>query len=256
MGSGAPDDVGNPTLMSVSGLRPKCQTPGTGQPGGMENDHPAPILARRCHRSRTHRRSRWRAGDSVGLLQSSGQLRHQPLSDEVDRALVVPGAVDVAPKPAVERSIVQRGHAAALVAGHFGKEGHVVHAAEDTAIGGLGNDQLLAPHVTERFRRKLSSLQLPLDEHRDELSGRSELADSNIWFEDAEQRRGISKEKTLAAIEDEQVGVPVVVSGFARRHLRGSEDVEELLGAAKDHRANSMRVAVTETTSWLRTASP
>ena len=34
-------------------------------------------------------------------------LLHQPPSDEVDRALVVPGAVDVAPKLAVERPVVQ-----------------------------------------------------------------------------------------------------------------------------------------------------
>jgi hypothetical protein len=39
----------------------------------------------------------------------NGSLRHQPLSDEVDGALVVPGAVDVdvAPKLAVERPVTQ-----------------------------------------------------------------------------------------------------------------------------------------------------
>ena len=48
------------------------------------------------------------------------------------------------------------------------------------------------------------------------------------------------KEKALAAIEDEQVGVPIVLTGFGGRELRGLEDVEELLGAAKDHGANAM----------------
>ena len=101
-------------------------------------------------------------------------LRHQPLSGEVDGALVVPGAVDVAPKLAVEHSIVQRDEAAALVNSHLGEEGHVVHAAEDAAIGGLGDGQLLAPQVTERVRRKLLLAQLSLDERRDELACRSD----------------------------------------------------------------------------------
>ena len=91
-------------------------------------------------------------------------LPRQPLPHEIDRTLVVPSTVDVAPEPAVECAIVQPSQPTALANGQFADEGHVVHATEHAAISGLCDDQGLAPQIAEGARRTTLLSQVTADQ--------------------------------------------------------------------------------------------
>jgi hypothetical protein len=77
---------------------------------------------------------------SAGCARRALRGRLRLPGGEFDGLLVVAGAEDVAPEPVVEVADVEAGEPAGPVGAVLAHERHVVHAAEDDAAGGLGEE--------------------------------------------------------------------------------------------------------------------
>lgn len=166
------------------------------------------------------------------------RLSGDPLQDEVDWPLVVPGAVDVPAQVAVERCNVRAGQASGTSDRVFAEVGHVVHAAEHAAIRSLGDRKLLGSKIAEGANGKPLNEELPLDQPGDEVVRRAQVGRPDVGLEDREQGVGVGEQQTFAPVEDEEVSVPVAAIGLLRRQLLWADHVEQLLRAPKHHPAD------------------
>lgn len=161
--------------------------------------------------------------------------------DEVDRWDVAAGAGDVALESTVQLDQVQLSQAAGVGYSVLTGERQVVHAAQHTAVGGLGDPSPRRVEDPEGVRRETLGGQLVVDARDDEGPERAEVAGANVGDEDRQEAAGMRDEKTLAAVDPQEVGVPVVF-GCRQGRCRGVRSAHQLLQlgrAAKDEHARA-----------------
>ena len=90
------------------------------------------------------------------------------------------------------------------------EEGHVVHAAQDTAVSRLGEDQVLWLQPREHGGLQSLAGKLTLDQTADQRARRTQTRRAHICLEDREKRRRVGQQQALATIEPQQIRVPVL----------------------------------------------
>lgn len=168
-------------------------------------------------------------------------MRREPPGDEferlgVDAAAVVKRAslavverADVADvDPALELDLVAE------------VEGHLVHEPEDAATRRPRDMDVFGVESTENVARQALRAKLFLDGSDNVRTRRAQLGEADVYAKDGKQRVGVGDQQTLAPIDPEHVGVPVVVA----RRLFGQgdatpEQAEQLLCAPQYHRARA-----------------
>jgi hypothetical protein len=89
--------------------------------------------------------------------------------------------------------------------------------------------------VAEDVCRQVLGLQLLVRAGCDPLPDRSQLGRADIGGEDGEQCRRVDEQEALAAVDPEQVQVPVVVTASDIRRRSLPEELEHLRCATNDH---------------------
>src|ERR1019366_1376371 len=99
----------------------------------------------------------------------------EALDGQLDRTLVITGAVDVAPKRPVERVEVGAREAAGSGDRLLAQDRHVVHAPQDATVSRPGEDDLLRLRASERAGWQALAAELSLDEAGDQVARRTQV---------------------------------------------------------------------------------
>jgi hypothetical protein len=103
-----------------------------------------------------------------------------PLEYKINRAGIPPRAVDVPAQRTIDRADVRTLEASCSGDELAGEEGHVVHAAQHTAVGRGGDAEVFVIEPAESVGGQVLGGQLSLNEAHDHAVERPELSDPDV----------------------------------------------------------------------------
>jgi len=84
--------------------------------------------------------------------------------------------------------------------------------------------------------RQVLSREFPADQRGHGVAGVAQARRAHVRFEDGEQRASVGQQQALAAVEPQQIGVPVLRAGCRAGDRRCPQQRKHLPGAPQDHR--------------------
>ena len=141
---------------------------------------------------------------------------------EFDGRDIATRTADVAPNLTVHRHQVALAETASVPYHRLAQEGHVVHAAEDASVCGLGEHDRLLGKLAEGVDGQFFLDECALNEADDKSVDCADIGIAHVCGNDGEERPRVGHKQALAAIKPEEIRVPVILA--LRHRGQGTPD--------------------------------